>query len=184
MNTRHCSEDNASYLSLNPFLMQTVSARLPPHTSHTYQGRLHVGIDMVGISGWTLSVRVFSLSTLKSQTKSKQKKERESLLFHDLEIATVILERVPTCDSAHSCWLYSAAPSRTCTMIGYSTESHYPDTEPTRSCTILITPSAWLRRDKSQLISHCFDSTEEQTPRLPHMMSTLYWSSHCSCSLF
>ena len=69
---------------------------------------------------------------------------------------------VPTCDSAHSRWLYSAASlehQAVSSMVCYPTQSHYPDTEPTSPCPILIMPSTRLGSDKYQLYSHCFDST-------------------------
>ena len=83
-----------------------------------------------------------------------------SLLFCILATSTVILGRVLTCDSPHSWWLYYAAPlgdHATSTMSWYTTQSHYPDTEPRSPCPILIIPSAWLGSDKYQLLSHWFD---------------------------
>ena len=72
-------------------------------------------------------------------------------LFYILATSEVISGWVPTCDSAHSWWLHSAASlghqtagTRTC----YPTQSHYPDTEPTGPCPILIMPSARLGSDK------------------------------------
>ena len=73
------------------------------------------------------------------------------LLFYVLATYKVISWRVPTCNSVHSWWLYSAVPLRTqavSTMIWYPIESHYFDTEPTSPCPILITPSTWLRNNK------------------------------------
>ena len=61
---------------------------------------------------------------------------------------------VPTYDSMHSSWLYSAAPLRdqaTITMTWYPTESHYPDTEPTSPCPILKLPSTRLGSYNYQL---------------------------------
>ena len=49
---------------------------------------------------------------------------------------------VPICDSTHSWWLYSAASLQhqaTCIITCYPTQSHYPYTEQTRPCAILIT---------------------------------------------
>ena len=54
---------------------------------------------------------------------------------------------VPTCDSAISGQLYSTASlehQATDSMTCYPTESHYPDTEPTNPCHILIMLSAML----------------------------------------
>ena len=53
------------------------------------------------------------------------------------------------------------------TMTCYLTKSHYPDTESTSPCPILIMLSTWLGRDKYQFISHCFDSTIGSNPRSP-----------------
>ena len=52
-----------------------------------------------------------------------------------------------TCDSAYSWQLYSAAAlehQTAGTMTCYPTQSHYPDTEPTSYCPILIMPNTWL----------------------------------------
>ena len=60
---------------------------------------------------------------------------------------------VPTCDSVHSWELYSAASlehQAAGTMTCYPIESHYPDTELTSPCPILIMPSARLGSDKYQ----------------------------------
>ena len=58
------------------------------------------------------------------------------LLFYVLSnYSKVILGRVPSCDSAHTYKLYSAAPlgnQTASTMTCNPTESHYPDTEPPR----------------------------------------------------
>ena len=69
--------------------------------------------------------------------------------FYILATSKVIL----TSDSAHSWWLYSAAPlenQATRTMTQYPTQSHYPDTEPTSPCPILLMPSARLGSDTYQ----------------------------------
>ena len=71
------------------------------------------------------------------------------LLFYVLETFKVISEREPISDSAHSWRLYSAAPLGNKqrggnTMTWYPTHSHYPDTEPTSPCPILIMQSIWL----------------------------------------
>ena len=61
--------------------------------------------------------------------------------------------RVPTCDSAHS-WLLDSAASLEHEAAGimtyYPTQSHYPDTERTSPCPILIMLSARLVSDKYQ----------------------------------
>ena len=66
------------------------------------------------------------------------------LLYYVLAIATVILGQVSTCDSTHTWWVYSADTT------WFPTQSHYPDTEPTIPCLILIMPSTWLGSDKYQ----------------------------------
>ena len=51
--------------------------------------------------------------------------------------------------------LHCAAPlenQATSTMIKYPTQLHYPATEPTSPCPILIMPSAWLGSDKYTFI--------------------------------
>ena len=71
--------------------------------------------------------------------------------FYVLATSTVISGRVSTCHSAHSWWLYSAAPmgnQTTGTMIQYPTQLHYPDTELTSPCLILLIPTAILGSDK------------------------------------
>ena len=65
--------------------------------------------------------------------------------------SNVISRWVPTCDSAHSSLFYSAAPlgnQAISTITRHPTQSHYPDTEPTSPCPILIMLSAWLGSDK------------------------------------
>ena len=74
-------------------------------------------------------------------------------LFYILTRSKVISGLVPTCDSAHSWWLYSAAPlgkQANNTMTWYPTHSHYPDTEPTSPCPMLIRPSTGLGSNKYQ----------------------------------
>ena len=67
------------------------------------------------------------------------------------------------CDSAHSWRLYSAAllgDLATSTVTCYSTQSHYPDTEPTSPCSILIMRGTRLGSNKYQFKSHWwFDSS-------------------------
>ena len=62
-----------------------------------------------------------------------QLKEVCLLEFHVLATFTVISERVPTSDNAHSWRLYSGAQ--------HHDQSHYLDTRQTRSCYILVTLS-------------------------------------------
>ena len=73
------------------------------------------------------------------------------LEFYVLAASTVISRHILIRDSAHSLRHYSAAElgdQATRTMTWYPSQSHYPDTEPTSSCPILIMPSAWLVRKR------------------------------------
>ena len=75
------------------------------------------------------------------------------LLFYVLATSKIISWWVPTCDSAHSWQLYSAASlghQAASTITWYHTQSYYPDTESTSRCTILIMPSTMLGSDKYQ----------------------------------
>ena len=70
-------------------------------------------------------------------------------------------ERVQTCDSADSCWLYSAVPlgdQATGILIWYSTQSHYPDTRPTSPCLSIIMSSAWLGSSTYHLLGNWFEA--------------------------
>ena len=77
------------------------------------------------------------------------------LLFYVLGTYKVISGRVSTYDSVQSWQLYSASSlgyQTTIIMTCYPTQSHYPDTEPTRPCPLLILPSARLGSDKYQFV--------------------------------
>ena len=92
------------------------------------------------------------------------------LLFYILATSKVISGQVLTYNSAHSWWLYSAASLEnqgTNTMTWHPTQSHYPDSEPTNACPILIMLSTWIGSYKYQLWGHWFDSTRTQMPRSP-----------------
>ena len=93
------------------------------------------------VAGWLLVVGDLCLATSK--------------VVGDLCLATskVISRWILTCASVHSWWLYSAASP--C----HSTQSHYPDNEPTSPCIILMVPSTWLGSNKYQFLSHWFDLT-------------------------
>ena len=70
-----------------------------------------------------------------------------------LATSKVISQRVVTCRSVHSWWLYSAAllgNQATSTMTKYPTQSHYPDTVLTSPCPVLIMPKARLESDEFQ----------------------------------
>ena len=63
------------------------------------------------------------------------------LEFYVLATPKVISGCVPTCDSVHSRWLYSAAPlgDQTASILTwYPTQTHCLDTEPTSPCPILM----------------------------------------------
>ena len=77
-----------------------------------------------------------------------------------LAISKVISGWAPTCNSAYSWTIHSAAHQA---MIWYATQSHYPDTEPTSPCRILIMPSTWLGSAPHSFLSHRFDSTMIRT---------------------
>ena len=49
------------------------------------------------------------------------------------------------------------------TMTWYPTQSHYPDSEPTSRCLILIMPIAQQGNDQYQFWSHWFDTTRVLT---------------------
>ena len=72
------------------------------------------------------------------------------LLFYVLATSKVISGGVPTCDSVHSWQLYSAASLATGSITYYPTQSHYPDTERTNLCPILIMLSDRLGSNKYQ----------------------------------
>ena len=68
-------------------------------------------------------------------------------LFYVLETSKVISGWVPTHDSVYSWQLYiaiSLGHEAAGTMTCYPTQSHFPDTESTSPCPILIIPSARL----------------------------------------
>ena len=84
------------------------------------------------------------------------------LLFYVLATYKVISGRIQTCDSAHSCHLYTAAGA----MTYYPTQSHCPNTEPSNPYPILIIPGARLGIHKYQFKSHWFDSTRTRTRKV------------------
>ena len=80
---------------------------------------------------------------------------------------------VPTCDSAHSCRLYSAVPlENQDPPTRYSTQSHYPDIELTLPCIILVMQCIWLGGDKYQFDK--FESTWNRRPDFPRGKPALY----------
>ena len=63
------------------------------------------------------------------------------LELYILSISNVISQQIPICDSAHSWWLYKAAPTgnqAVGTITQYSTHSYYPDTEKSTPCPIIL----------------------------------------------
>ena len=82
---------------------------------------------------------------------------KNEAVFHSFETSQVG-GLVLICDSGHSWLLYSATSlehQASGTMTCYPTQSHYPDTEITSPCPILVMLSARLGGDKY----HWFDST-------------------------
>ena len=77
------------------------------------------------------------------------------LEFYILATSKVVSGWIPTCDSVHSCALYSAAPlenEAASTMTQYLTQSHYPETGRTSPCPILLMPNTKLGSEKCQLV--------------------------------
>ena len=77
------------------------------------------------------------------------------LEIYILTASKVVSEKTPICDSAHSWWLYSAAPLRNqaaSIMSRYPTQLHDPDSELTDA----LMPYAKLGTDKYQR----FDSSK------------------------
>ena len=76
-------------------------------------------------------------------------------LFYVLGTSTVISGQVPTCDSAHSYWIYSAGPledQATSTITWYPMHSHYPDTEPTSPYPNLIMAERLARKQQVYIL--------------------------------
>ena len=92
-------------------------------------------------------------------------------------------ERVPTC--VHSWRLYSAPPfgnQAASTMTWYPTQSHYPVTEPTSPCPILLMPSTKLGSNKyhfcKSLVWHDWESNSRSPAGVfipPRPFFTLGW---------
>ena len=79
------------------------------------------------------------------------------------------------CDNVQYHVTYSASRlwcQTTSTMTAYPTQPHYPDTELTSTCPILMMLSTWLGSDKSKSLSHWFHSTRFSNP----------WGSDCPIS--
>ena len=87
------------------------------------------------------------------------------LEFYILTTFKVISKWASTCHGAHAWGLFSTTPlgdQTVSVMTCYPTQAHYPDTEPTSPCPILIMPSIWLGRDQNQFWSHWFGSAMVQ----------------------
>ena len=73
------------------------------------------------------------------------------------------------------------------TMTCYPTQAHYPDTEPTSPCPIIIMPSARLGSDKYRFLSLWFESTrvrnrEVPIPLFPFVRVCMYGCGRvCAC---
>ena len=103
------------------------------------------------------------------------------LLLYVLATSKVIPEWIPICNSAHSWWLYGAAPQGNQAI---STQSYYPDTEPTSCCPILMRPNACPGSDRYEFIwGHWIDSIRIRTSevRIPQSSKT---GDTCSTNSF
>ena len=72
-------------------------------------------------------------------------------------------------DGIHSWWIYCAAPLRETTVgtiAQFPTQTHYPDTDQTKPCRILIRMSNTLGSDKYRF-SSWFDLVGIQTADIP-----------------
>ena len=77
------------------------------------------------------------------------------LLLYVIATPKVISVQVLTCERVHSWRFYSVPPvvdQATRTMIWYPTQSHYPDTESTSPCPILIIASIWQGSDEVSVL--------------------------------
>ena len=110
------------------------------------------------------------------------------LKVYILATSKFISGQVPTCDSAHSWLRYSTTAlgdQAASTMNWYHTQWHYPDTESTSHCPVLIMPSAWLGSDKYQVLTHCgltlpgFEPARSKSHDIPKLIQ----SSHLVCVL-
>ena len=82
----------------------------------------------------------------------------------------VISGWVPTCDNAHSRWLYSAASlenQAAGSMTKYSPQSHYPVTKLTSPCPILLMPGIRLGSNKYQFYNSLVWLGQELNSRSP-----------------
>ena len=103
------------------------------------------------------------------------------LRFRSLLTSKVILGRLPTCDSIHSLWLYSAASMGiqvASTMIRKPTQSHCPDTEPTNPCPILLMPSTRLGSNKYKFYKSFSLIRPNSDVDLQHSSCVLYRIGH------
>ena len=81
----------------------------------------------------------------------------------------VISGQVQTCDSAHSFGLYSVAPlgnQAADTMTLCPTQLHYPHTELTSPCPILLMSFARQGSENYEFYKSLFDSTKNRNPDL------------------
>ena len=92
------------------------------------------------------------------------------LLFYVLAPSTVISGWIPICNSVRSLRLYSVAPlgnQGTSTMTRFPTQSHYPDTDPTSHCPILIMQSTWVGSNKYNFYNSLVGLDQGSSPRSP-----------------
>ena len=127
--------------------------------------------DEPGVSVWVWGVHTAFIAAWCTHREWHRSQNCDNVLTSGLVRYEAVLQncrtspvwgRVPTCDSAHSWWLYSAASLQhqaTGTMTCYPTQLHYLDSEPTSPWHILIMPSVRLGSNRYQFKSHWFIST-------------------------
>ena len=93
------------------------------------------------------------------------------LSFNILATTKVISRWAPTCNSAFSWQLYSAAQlgNQTIPMTWYHTHSQYPDAESTSPCPILLMLSSWLGSDKYKFYKSLVWFDHRFKPTISHM---------------
>ena len=93
-------------------------------------------------------VRLTAIRRTSSEVTLQYTLDVQGMLVCLLSVYVLATSRwVPTCDSAHSWRLYSAASQEhqaTSTSTFYPTQSHYPETQSTSPCPIIIIPRTRL----------------------------------------
>ena len=108
------------------------------------------------------------------------------LEFYVLAISNIISEWTLPCESAHTWQLYSAAPlgnQATTTMTQHPTQSHYPTTELTSPCPILLMSSARLGSNKYQFYKSLVWLDQEPNAPISHTRGHILpiWPQHQFC---